>query len=154
MGFSILVRQPFGLVPNRQQAIIWTNESLFYWCAYGSPGLTSLWNSTMFAWREHHHFCRTTLSIMPLGWLSAIQCNWPRWSNWDRTDDLITTCVCSATIMLNIKHTGISCIHMRWVGTTLSPASYILLLCRKLIFIYIIVISGKIYLKSILRWCL
>ena len=24
------------------------------------------------AWREHHRYCRTTLSIMPLGWISAI----------------------------------------------------------------------------------
>ena len=56
------------------------------------------------SWREYHRYCRTTLSIMSLGWRSAIQCNWLRWSNWDRTADLTASCVCSATKMLNIKH--------------------------------------------------
>ena len=55
-------------------------------------------------WRENHRYCRTTLNIMPLGRLSAIQCNWLKWSNWDRTADLTLPCVCSATKMLNIKH--------------------------------------------------
>ena len=40
---------------------------------------------------------------------------------------------------------------MRGVGTALSPTSYTLLSCRKLIFIYITVISGKMYLKSKLQ---
>ena len=56
------------------------------------------------AWPEHHCYCRTTVSIMLLGWMSAIQCDWVRWSNWDLTADLTSPCVCSATIMLNIKH--------------------------------------------------
>ena len=90
---------------------------------------------------------------MPLGWISAIQCNWLRWSNRDRTADLTSPCVCSAT-KCPTSNTLISCIHMRWGGTALSPTSYILLSCRKLIFIYIIIISGKMYLKSKLQRCL
>ena len=31
-----------GLVPNRRQAIIWTNDSLFYWRIYASLGLNEL----------------------------------------------------------------------------------------------------------------
>ena len=58
----------------------------------------------IFTWREHQRYCRTTLSIMTLGWISAIQCNWLRWSNWDRTADFTSPCVCSATKMPNIKH--------------------------------------------------
>ena len=46
------------------------------------------------------------------------------------------------------SNTLISCIHMRWVGTALSPTSYILLLCRKPMFIDIIIIVGKCILKQ------
>ena len=56
------------------------------------------------AWRDHHRYRRTTLSIMPLRWIFAIQCTWLRWSNWDRTADLTSPCVCSATKMPNTKH--------------------------------------------------
>ena len=58
-------------------------------------------------WREYHRcmYYRTTLSIMSPGWRSAIQYNWLRWSNWERTADLILPCVCSPTKMLKkIKH--------------------------------------------------
>ena len=54
----------------------------------------------------------------------------------------------------SISNTLIGCIRMRWVGSALSPTSYILSLSRKLIFIYMIVISGKMYLKSKLQQCL
>ena len=56
------------------------------------------------SWWEHHRYCWITLNIMPLGWLSAIQCNWLRWSNWDLTTDLTSPCVCTATKMIIIKH--------------------------------------------------
>ena len=61
----------------------------------------AIWRHT---WWEHHRYHRTTLSIMPLGWMSTIQCNWLRWLNWDHTSDFTSPCVWSATIMLNIKH--------------------------------------------------
>ena len=60
----------------------------------------------------------------------------------------------SGQLKCSTSNTLISCIHMWWMGAALSPTSYILLLCRKLIFIYIIVISGKMYLKSKLQRCL
>ena len=31
-----------GLAPNRQQAIIWTNDCLGYWCIYASLSLNEL----------------------------------------------------------------------------------------------------------------
>ena len=105
-------------------------------------------------WREHHRYYRTTLSIMPLHGMASRNSmqltevvklgphHWPH-----------SPCVCSGT-KCSTSNTLISCIHMRWVGPALSPTSYILLLCRKLIFIYIIVISGKKYLKSKLQRCL
>ena len=54
-------------------------------------------------WREHHHYCRTTLSIMPLGSMSTIQCSWLKWSKWDHTANLTSPFVCSAINMLNSK---------------------------------------------------
>ena len=92
---------------------------------------------------------------MPLGMMFAIQCNWLRWSNLDPTADLTSPCVCSATKMLNIKHHY----HLHLFDMTGdcpgdSPTSYILLSRRKLIFIYIIVISRKIHMKSTFKWCL
>ena len=48
-----------------------------------------------YPWREHHRYSRTTLSIMSMGWRSVNQCNWLRWSNWDRTADLTAPCVFS-----------------------------------------------------------
>ena len=77
-----------------------------------------------YSWREHHRYCRTTLSIMPLGKMSAIKCNWLRWSNSDLTTNLISPCVCSATKLFNIKQ-PISCIHIRWVGLPwVQPVSF------------------------------
>ena len=90
---------------------------------------------------------------MPLGWLSAIQCNWLRWSKWDLTTDL-TSPVFVQQLKCSTSNTVISCIHLRWPGTALSPTNYILLSRRKLIVIYIIVISAKMYLKSKFQRCL
>ena len=117
---------------------------LFGWMVYVS---------TYYSWREHHRYCRTTLSIMSLGWISAIQCNWLSWSNWYRTADLTLPCVCSATKMPNIKH-PYQLLPYEIIGDCLSPTSYILLLYGKIIFIYIIVISTKMCLKSKLQRCL
>ena len=90
---------------------------------------------------------------MPLGWMSTIQCNWLRWSNWDRTADLTSPCVCSASKMPNIKH-PYQLHPYEMSGDCPESNHYILLLCRKLIFIYIIRIAGKMYQKSKLQWCL
>ena len=95
-------------------------------------------------WRENHHYCRTTLSIMPLGWLSAIQCNWLRWSNWDHTADLTSPCVCSATIRLNIKHPYQLHPFKMTGDCPQSNQLHFILVHRKLIFIYIIAISGNV----------
>ena len=42
-----------GLVPNRQQAIIWTNNDLVHWGLYASIGLSELsWWSPLIYWYE------------------------------------------------------------------------------------------------------
>ena len=35
----VIIGSDNGLVPNRQQAIIWTNDGLVYWGIYASLGL-------------------------------------------------------------------------------------------------------------------
>ena len=88
--------------------------------------------------------------IMPLGWISAIPCNWLRWSNWDRTADLTLPCVCSATKMPKIKH-PYQLHPYKMSGNCPESNQLHFIIIRKVIFIYINVISGKTYLKSKLQ---
>ena len=39
---KLLIVSTITLVPNRQQAIIWTNECMFYWCSNASLSLNEL----------------------------------------------------------------------------------------------------------------
>ena len=103
-------------------------------------------------WRENHHYCRTTLSIMSLGWLSAIQCKWLVWWSWDRTGDLSSPCVCSATKMLIIKHP------YRWHPFEMTgdcpESNQLHFIIPWEINIYLHNCNlWKMYLKSKLQWC-
>ena len=43
----IIVVSDDGLVPNRWQAIIWTNDGLVQWCIYASHGLKKSWHAVL-----------------------------------------------------------------------------------------------------------
>ena len=45
-----LIGLDIGLVPNRWQAIIWTNDGLVYWRIYASLGLNELNERNGFVW--------------------------------------------------------------------------------------------------------
>ena len=87
-------------------------------------------------------------------WNGGPQLNATGWGSQIGTSPLTSSCpVFVQQLKCSTSNTHISCIRMRGVGTALSPTSYTLLSCRKLILIYIIVISGKMYLWNFSGIC-
>ena len=66
----VIIGSDNGLVPDRQQTIIWTNNGLDYWRIYASFGLNEL------TWQRHQMETFSTL-------LAICEGNyWPLWGQW------------------------------------------------------------------------
>ena len=115
------------------------------------PDCNSSFNSPMATtWREHPSYCRTTVGIRPLGFLSAVGFCKPH----PTTSPHHLPSLFAQHWAYSTSNTLIYSFDVRWLGTALSPTSYILQFCRIWIFIYIIIFSGKFYMKSKLQRCL
>ena len=135
----------FGLWPFR----LWPFRSVAVMTCYRNILIRRLVNCFK-SWREHPSYCRTTVGIRPLGFLSAVGFCKPH----PTTSPHHLPSLFAQHWAYSTSNTLIYSFDVRWLGTALSPTSYILQFCRIWIFIYIIIFSGKFYMKSKLQRCL
>ena len=131
--------------------VVMDSLTLSQWSSSGNPvAMQCAWKLDPSAWREHPSYCRTTVGIRPLGFLSAVGFCKPH----PTTSPHHLPSLFAQHWAYSTSNTLIYSFDVRWLGTALSPTSYILQFCRIWIFIYIIIFSGKFYMKSKLQRCL